>query len=30
MNDNCGEWVESIGVAGGRGYMHKSLLFLNI
>ena len=19
MNDNCGEWVESMGVAGGRG-----------
>ena len=20
MDDNCGEWVESMGVASGRGY----------
>ena len=20
MDDNCGEWVESMGVANGRGY----------
>ena len=25
MNDNCGEWVESMGVAGERGYQEEGV-----
>ena len=25
MDDNCGEWVESMGVANGRGYQEMGV-----
>ena len=26
MDDNCGEWVESMGVANGRGYQEVGVV----